>query len=359
MTRLERIRCMAAENNIAAVVLVPGTNFFYFTDLGMKLSERITAAFIPVEGEPFVICPKLEAEKVRATGWQVFAWSDEAGPHGVAKEVLNKYGLAGKILACEYQTMRLMEKAMLERALGNVTVIDADPLLAEMRMVKDADEAAKMETAAKVVEAAVEAARQVLRPGVTEYEVSLAIQQTIRAHGGVGDCTVVSGLRGSSAHASTSNKAIENGETVIVDIWGTHQGYYGDITRTFAIGEISDELKKIYQVVYDAQAHARASSKPGMNGEELDALARDYITEHGYGDYFIHRTGHGLGLDVHEEPYVVKGNHRPFVPGNAFTIEPGIYVPGVGGVRIEDDAIMTQDGCHILTNYPRELIVIK
>lgn len=350
---------MARDNGIAAVVLVPGTNFFYFTNLGMKLSERITAAFIPAGAEPFIICPKLEAEKVRATGWQVFTWSDEDGPHEATREVLNRYELAGKTVACEYQTMRLMERAMLEHALGTVSVVNADRLLSEMRMVKDADEIAKMEKAAKVVDAAVDAAKQVLKPGITEYEVGLVIQQTIRSHGGIGDCTVVSGLRGSSAHASTSNKVIQEGETVIVDIWGTHQGYYGDITRTFAIGEISDELRAIYQIVYDAQEHARLSSKPGMNGEELDALARGHITRHGYGEYFIHRTGHGLGLDVHEEPYVVKGNHRPFAPGNAFTIEPGIYVPGVGGVRIEDDAIMTEDGCHILTSYPRELIVIR
>lgn len=359
MNRIETMKKRMQVAHLDAAVLVPGSNFFYLTGLTMHLSERITMAVIPVRGDAFVICPKLEAEKIRRiTGIEkIYPWTDEEGPHQAAHQAFRESKLSGKNLACEYRATRLLEWDLILKALENqVQIKPLDDILNQMRTVKEEQEIASIEKAVVCVEEALKAAQAFMKPGVKEIEVAALLESTIQKFGGSGGGSVISGERGCLPHAITSDKALAEGETVILDIVAKYQGYTADITRTFAIGKLPDELKKIYHVVLEAQAYARAHSKPGMSGEELDALARDKITEAGYGEYFIHRLGHGLGLETHEEPYVVKGNKIPFVVGNVFTIEPGIYVPGLGGVRIEDDAVMIPGGVRILTHYPRELI---
>ncbi|NLN83791.1 MAG: aminopeptidase P family protein [Firmicutes bacterium] len=361
MTRIEQLKQRMAEQNLAAGIVVPGPNFFYLTGLGMRLSERITMVVFTLSGDDFVVCPQLEAEKIRRiTGIEkIYPWSDEEGPKKAATEALVASGLKGKKVAMEFGTARLLEWDLVRNVLDkDVEIENFDEILEGMRAIKDQDEIALMEKAVVCVEEALKAAQAFMKPGVKENEVSALIEATIRKFGGTGGGSVISGERGCLPHAITSDKELEEGDGVIIDIVAKYQGYTADITRTFAIGKLPAELEKIYNIVYQAQAHARAKSKPGMTGEELDALARDKITEAGYGEYFIHRTGHGLGIETHEAPYVVKGNHVPFEVGNAFTIEPGIYVPGLGGVRIEDDAVMVPGGVRILTGYPRELIVL-
>lgn len=362
MSRVETMKQKMSQVGFAAAVIVPGSNFFYLTGLTMHLSERITMAVFPLEGESFVICPKLEAEKIRRiTGIEkTYAWTDEEGPRNAAKQAFSDAKLAGKKIACEYRATRLLEWDLIMKALDqNVKIEPLDEILNQMRTVKDDQEIALMEKAVICVEEALKAAQAMMKPGVKELEVAALLESTIQKFGGSGGGSVISGERGCLPHAITSDKELAEGETVILDIVAKYKGYTADITRTFAIGTLPEEMKKIYHVVLEAQAYARAHSRPGMTGEELDALARDKITEAGYGEYFIHRTGHGLGLETHEEPYVVKGNKVPFEVGNAFTIEPGIYVPGLGGVRIEDDAVMIPNGVKILTHYPRELIELR
>jgi Xaa-Pro aminopeptidase len=362
MSRVETLKKLMLEAKLDAAVIVPGPNFFYLTGLTMHLSERITMAVFPVQGEAFVICPKLEAEKIRRiTGIEkTYPWADEDGPQKAAHLAFKESNLSGKNIACEYRATRLLEWDLILKALENkVKINPLDAILNQMRTVKDEQEIAFMEKAVLCVEEALKAAQTFMKPGVKELEIAALLESTIQKFGGSGGGSVISGERGCLPHAITSDKALAVGETVILDIVAKYKGYTADITRTFAIGKLPDELSKIYQIVLEAQTYARAHSKPGMTGEELDALARDKITEAGYGEYFIHRSGHGLGLETHEEPYVVKGNQVPFVVGNAFTIEPGIYVPGLGGVRIEDDAVMIPGGVKILTHYPRELIVLE
>lgn len=359
MNRVATFKERMKKEGFAAGALVPGPNFFYLTGLRMGLSERVTMAVFSVEGEDFVICPKLEAEKIkRMTGIEkIYSWTDEEGPKGAAALAFKESNLQNRVLGLEYGITRLLEWDLIVKSLdGKVEIKASDEILSNMRAVKDEEEIALMEKAVICVEEALEAAQGMMKPGVTENEVAALLEATIRKFGGSGGGSVISGERGCLPHAITSDKELEKGDAVIIDIVAKYQGYTADITRTFAIGKLPAELEKIYHIVYEAQAYARAQSKPGMTGEELDALARDKITEAGYGEYFIHRTGHGLGLETHEVPYVVKGNKKPFVVGNAFTIEPGIYVPGLGGVRIEDDAIMIPNGVKIITTYPRELI---
>lgn len=361
MNRVETMKQKMSAVGLDAAVIVPGPNFFYLTGLTMHLSERITMTVYPVSGEPFVICPKLEAEKIRRiTGIEkTYPWSDEEGPMGAARQAFAESGLSETTIGCEYRATRLLEWDLILQALQQkVTIRPLDDILNQMRTVKDEEEIALIEKAVICVEEALKAAQAMMKPGVKESEVAGLLERTIRQFGGSGGGSVISGERGCLPHAITSDKELTNGETVILDIVAKYSGYTADITRTFAIGELSPEMKRVYETVLHAQAFARTHSKPGMTGEELDALARDKITEAGYGEYFIHRTGHGLGLETHEEPYVVKGNRVPFEVGNVFTIEPGIYVPGLGGVRIEDDAVMVPGGVRILTGYPRELIVL-
>ncbi|MCE5195752.1 MAG: Xaa-Pro peptidase family protein [Negativicutes bacterium] len=361
INRLEKLRFLLQQSGFDAALIVPGSNFFYLTGLTMNLSERVTMAVFPVQGEPFVVCPQLEAEKIRRiTGIvQIFTWTDEEGPQKACEAAFHASHLAGKVIACEYRSTRLLEWDLILTAMNHQVSIRAlDPILNQMRSVKEEEEISLICKAVICVEEALKAAQATMRPGVTELEVAALLEKTIRAFGGSGGGSVISGERGCLPHAITSDKALAEGETVILDIVAKYQGYTADITRTFAIGELSAELKKIYRIVQEAQEFARQNSKPGMTGEELDALARDQITAAGYGAYFIHRSGHGLGLDTHEEPYLVKGNQIPFAIGNVFTIEPGIYLPGLGGVRIEDDAVMTAGGARILTGFSRDLITL-
>ena len=358
--RLENLKKHLVQEGYQAAAIVPGANFLYLTSLPMHTSERVTLAIIPVEGDPFVICPKLEAEKIfRVTGWKVYPWTDEEGPAGAAKNAFTDSKLAGATIACEFLQMRLLEQDLILNSLDNVKITNIDYILEGMRASKDEDEVALMRKAVICVEKALEGAQKVMKPGITEAQVSKLLSEIIAEYGGTGGGTVISGERGCLPHAITSERAMEVGEMVIIDIVARYQGYTADITRTFAIGDPNPELEKIYNIVYEAQKFCRENALVGMTGEQIDALCRDYITQAGYGEFFIHRTGHGLGLETHEAPYVVKGNQRPFTKGTTFTIEPGIYVPGLGGVRIEDDAYMVDEGVLSLTGFPRELIVLK
>jgi Xaa-Pro dipeptidase len=166
---------------------------------------------------------------------------------------------------------------------------------------------------------------------------------------------VLAGANSALPHGETGDYAMRDGDMVICDIGATYRGYNGDITRTFAVGKPTPQMAKVYAAVYDANRAACRAARPEVTGEQLDWIARDAITRAGFGEYFTHRTGHGLGLEIHEEPYIVQGAAEPLKPGMVFTIEPGIYIPGVGGVRIEDDLALTEDGCVVLTAFPREL----
>jgi Xaa-Pro dipeptidase len=227
-------------------------------------------------------------------------------------------------------------------------------------MTKDENEIAHMRRAAEIAERAMERLLDVgaLRPGRTELEVAADLQVAMLREGGQGEAfspIVVAGPRSAFPHATPSNRPLAKGDLVIID-WGTtHEGYCSDITRTFVLGSPTPEMERIHDAVLAANQSGRLSIRPGMPAQEVDRAARRAITLAGYGEYFIHRTGHGLGLEVHEPPYVVEGNLDLLQPGMTFTVEPGIYLPGTGGVRIEDDVVVTETGSETLTTLTREL----
>jgi len=368
--RVARMIERARGQGLEAVVIMPGPNLYYLTGLEMHLSERPALFFFPAHGQPFAFCPAFEAERVTTGAGisRVYPWGEEEGPAPVLKRALAECGVGGGVLGVEYRYMRVMERELLAKAVadaprlmghggGTLQYEDAGVILADLRTVKDEDELARMQKAAEIVDAGVEAAHRFIKPGVTEQQVAAYIEQELQKLGAQPpfEIMVASGPRSAIPHAATTDRVLQEGELVWVDFVWQYRGYTGDITRTYPVGTVTGKLAEIYQICLEAQAKARAEARPGMSGAQVDAIAREYIAAKGYGASFTHRTGHGLGLEVHEEPYIVGSNHRALEVGNTFTIEPGIYIPGLGGVRIEDDMVLEPAGARSLTQYPRDL----
>jgi Xaa-Pro aminopeptidase len=264
--------------------------------------------------------------------------------------------------------MRLMELRALEDACAqmgiSIQAVDASPLLASMRMVKDGRELAAMEEAVRIVEMGLHNTIRQIAPGMTERQLARVCTNEIISAGAEGesfDAFVASGPNSANPHHSPSDRPFQAGDLITIDCGAVYEGYASDITRTVALGEPGAEARRMYEVVYDANRAGRASVHPGVAGEEIDRAARKVITDAGYGEYFLHRTGHGLGLETyppHEPPNLVAGSTEPLSIGTTLTIEPGIYIEGVCGVRIEDDVVITADGSRTLTSFKRELITL-
>ncbi|EAG2965084.1 peptidase M24 family protein, partial [Listeria monocytogenes] len=234
-------------------------------------------------------------------------------------------------------------------------------MIEALREVKDEEEIALIQQACHIADQGFEHILKMIRPGMTEIEVANQLDFFMRSLGATSvsfETIVASGLRSAMPHGVASEKVIEQGDLITLDFGCYYQSYVSDMTRTFAVGDPGDKLKEIYQIVLEAQEKVLAAAKPGMTGIELDAIARDHIASFGYGDAFGHSTGHGIGLEIHEGPNVSFRADKAFVVGNVITDEPGIYLPGIGGVRIEDDLLITETGNKVLTHSPKELIIL-
>jgi len=365
-SRWDKLVQSIVDQGLTGLVLVPGPNLFYLTGLAMHLSERPTMLVVQADKKAHFIMPQLErkkgnmvSQKLKDAGisveLSVHSYSDEEGPEGVFKTVFsfsskNKWAL-------EYRNLRMLEYSLMRKAMGDFAWVDAGEILKKLRMVKDQEELASMEKAAKLADLGADIARKLLAPGKRATEVILEIERELKLQGAASvGMSLATGPDTAIPHSGTSNRVIECGDLAWLDLVVNVGGYWADITRTYAIGKLSDEMRRVYEVVVEAQEYARLNAKPGMSGAEVDALARDIIVSRGYGDEFIHRTGHGLGLEVHEEPYIVASNKVPLPVGTTFTIEPGIYLLGKGGVRVEDDVVLTESGVRSLTSYPRNLL---
>jgi len=359
--RVRVVRERARQAGIDCLFLIPSANLFYFAGLDMGLSERSTILILPVEGETVIVAPELEALKVRqyAKADRVLSYKDEEGPLQAMQAALST--ITGHRFAFEYRSMRMQEFEVIRSVTGDFHYSDAGSLFASLRMRKDEQELANMAKACAMVEAGMESALRAITPDVTELDVQMTIERDLRALGVAGQVrmSVASGPRSGLGHNGTGTRVIAEGDLVWVDLMVSHEGYWGDITRTFVVGQPSPELQEVYQVVLEAQQAAREKARPGMSGRDIDAIARGIIESRGFGEYFTHRTGHGLGLEIHEEPYIVASNDVPLEAGMTFTIEPGIYLPGKGGVRIEDDVVLMPNGARSLTNFRRNLLTQK
>ncbi|WP_448628709.1 M24 family metallopeptidase [Geodermatophilus sp. URMC 64] len=365
--RLHSAREIAGELGLDLIVVTPGSDLRYLCGYSAHAMERLTALAVPARGEPFLVVPRLEAPMVGASpagalGLDLLAWDETDDAFALlAGEVTARLGRPAARAAVGNRTWA--EHALgVQRALPGSALELAAPVVDRLRMVKNAAEIDELAAAGAAIDRVHARMGEWLRVGRTEAEVGADIAAAILAEGHVGvDFTIVgSGPNGASPHHDVSDRVVEAGDVVVVDIGGeTATGYRSDCTRTYAVGQAPGaEVAEWYGVLREAQAAATAAVRPGVPAEEIDAVARRVISDAGWGEYFIHRTGHGIGLDTHEAPYIVDGNDLGLVPGMAFSVEPGIYLPGRCGARIEDIVVCTADGVRILNDGPRDLVVL-
>ncbi len=363
--RLQRLRAEMEKAALDLVALIAGPNLFYLSGLSFHLMERPVVALIPRVGLPALVLPELEAAKLAASRVPFIPFpygEDETSRAGAFLAMAKRMNLGAQKVAVEHLRMRVLELRLLEQAAPQMTTADANPLLARVRMYKEPAESQAMREAAHIAERAFAQTLPAIRPGVSEIEIAAELTlQTLRS-GSDSELPfapiVASGPNAALPHALPGERRLQMGDLVIVDWGAAHQGYFSDLTRTLAIGTLSDGLRLVYESVRRANQAGREACRPGATAGEVDAAARSVIEAAGYGQQFIHRTGHGLGIEAHEEPYISAGSQVRLEPGMTFTIEPGVYLTGVGGVRIEDDMLVTAEGAESLSGYPRELKLI-
>jgi Xaa-Pro aminopeptidase len=365
--RVRAARAIADELGIDLLVVTPGSDLRYLCGYHAHAMERLTALAVPRRGEPLLVVPRLEAPMVAAgpaggLELDLVAWDETDDPFArLAEQVTARLGATPARVAVGARTWA--EHALgVQRALPGASLEPAGPVVDRLRRVKSPAEVAELAFAGAAIDRVHARMAEWLRAGRTEAEVGADIAVAIREEGHTGvDFTIVaSGPNGASPHAEVSDRTVGAGDVVVVDIGGeTATGYRSDCTRTYAVGaEPGAEVAEWYAVLQAAQEAATAAVRPGVTAEQVDAVARDLIAGAGWGEQFLHRTGHGIGLDTHEAPYIVAGNDLPLEPGMAFSVEPGIYLAGRVGARIEDIVVCTDDGVRTLNERPRDLAVL-
>ncbi len=363
--RLLKIQDQLKQNGLKAMALVPGPNMLYVSGMHTHLSERPIVMLIPAEGEPGVVIPTLEAPKAKASGIPenlIFNWGDDEGYMGAFQSACQAFGLAGETIAVEKLYMRMLEWDMLEEFSAGVKREYADPILNQLRLTKDDQEIEYLRQAISIAEKAMHDLLPQIKIGMTEKQIAGMLSQLMIEGGSEGNPfgpIVSSGPNAASPHAVPTDRPIQAGELMIIDWGAIVHDYPSDITRTFAIGDVSDELVAKYNIVKAANEAGIGVVSPENDCSAVDEAARKEIDDSGYGEYFIHRTGHGLGLEIHEEPSMITGNTAKLVEGMTFTVEPGIYIPDEVGIRIEDDVLVTDNGHVVLTSFPKRLITIQ
>ena len=358
-SRLTDAAGRARAAGLDALLLTPGADLRYITGYDAKQLERLTCLAIPADGEPILVVPRLELAAAEASpaaglGLELIPWEETEDPYALIAGRLGPVSAVG--LADQMWALMVLR---LRDALPGARQVLASAALRELRMRKNPAEVGALREAGAAIDRVHGRVAGWLKAGRTEREVGTLIAEAILAEGHVQvDFVIVgSGPNAASPHHEVSDRVLQPGDAVVVDIGGMMpSGYRSDCTRTYAIGEPPADFLAYYRVLQDAQEAACAAVRPGLPAEAVDAAAREPITRAGYGADFIHRTGHGIGLESHEDPYIVAGNAEPLAPGMAFSIEPGIY-PGPNGARIEDIVVCTEDGCERLNHAPRDLVV--
>jgi Xaa-Pro aminopeptidase len=355
-SRLRRARRIMREQGVDVLLLSVGADLPYFIGYEAMPLERLTMLVLPAEGGATLVVPRLEAPRVTVPGeaFGMRVWDEAEDPVAIVA------GLAGSpgTVAVGDQTWSVFLLALQER-LG-VSFMPASRLTRELRMRKDLPEVDRLRRAGAAADRVVGRLGELRFSGRTERDVARTVSEwTVEeGHDAASFAIVASGPNGASPHHESSDRVIVPGDVVVVDFGGRHAGYHSDTTRMFSVGEPAEPAAEAFGLVLRAQKAAVAAIRPGVTAQVVDRAARSIIDDAGYGRFFVHRTGHGIGLDVHEDPYIVEGNETLLEPGMTFSVEPGVYLPGEFGIRIEDIVAVTSDGAERLNTSPRDLHVV-
>jgi Xaa-Pro aminopeptidase len=361
--RLEKLRRLMRSHGIDIVALIPGANMRYLTGAEHYVMERPIVLFIPQDGQPTAVIPRLEVPLFarHPLPAQIVSWTDSEGYGQTFKAGLDMLHPAGKLIGVEGLRMRFFEGEIIRQYAAGAEVRAIDDVLAPLRLIKDDDEIALMRKAIRLSEQALEMTLGGVRVDLSEREVAHQLETHLKDLGceELAFKTIVHG-GGNSAlpHSGPLDYGLRLGDPLIFDFGGTVEGYCADITRVVFVGEPGQDFRDFYAVVQAANAAGRSAARPGVTAESVDLAARQVFIAAGYESLIRHRTGHGLGLESHEAPYIVAGNQQLLQPGMVFTVEPGIYKMEQIGVRIEDDVLVTDSGVESLTTFPRDLRIV-
>ena len=357
--RIERARALLTAEKLDALFLTGGTSLRYFTNISWGQSERLLGLILPREGRAFVVCPafekdraeeQIEAGPLKGTA-DVMVWEEHEDPYQLIANGLRARSSAAGRLGVE-ETVRSVFASGAAAALPAMQLASGTPVTAGCRMVKDAHELELMRLAAEVTLKAYEASYLALKDGMTQHQFADLVAMAHRRLGFDGGAGVQVGKYSALPHGSANPQVIREGTILLIDGGCSVEGYASDISRTFVLGRATPRMKQVFEIEQRAQKAALAAARPGVECQAVDAAARKVIVDAGFGPdykYFTHRVGHGMGMDGHEWPYLVRGNTLPLKPGMTFSDEPGIYIPGEFGVRLEDDMVITEGGAELFT----------
>jgi len=364
-TRLERLHIALAQAGLDAAALNPGPTLTWLTGLKFHLMERPVVLLVAQGKDPAIVLPELEMPKVNLFPYKVNAFAYGENPaewDAIFRKAVTSLGLDGKKIGVEPRQLRLLEFRHVKMGAPEADFPDASEALSSLRLRKEESEVQAIRRAVKAAQDALEATIPFIKIGKTEKEIASELTVQLLKHGSESEMPfspiVSAGPNSANPHASPSDRKLQRGDLLVVDWGATVDGYISDLTRTFAVGEVEPEFKKIAEIVLKANEAGRAAGRPGVPCANVDKAARQAIEAAGYGKYFTHRTGHGIGMEGHEEPYMRGDNMQMLYPGMAYTVEPGIYLSDRGGVRIEDNVVVTKDGVEVLSDMPRELRVV-
>lgn len=362
MSKLQELQAYLKENQYDAAFITTPDNVFYFSNFKSNPHERLLGVMVFQEAEPFLVCPKMEVPDAVNSGWsqEIVGHLDTDNPWSLVAQATQSRGITLSNLAIEKSHLTVERLESLQEIYPQANFVRLDDKMNEMRVIKDAMEIEKLRKAAQLADYAIEVGCKEIAEGKTEMEILTAIETAVQAKGCKMsfETMVLSGPKTASPHGTPGDRKIQKGDMILFDLGVIYDGYCSDITRTVAYGEPTEAQKEIYNTVRRANENAIAAVKPGIRAMELDRIARETITDAGFGEYFTHRLGHGLGISVHEFPSVTGTNELELKTGMVFTIEPGIYKSDATGVRIEDDVVVTENGVEVLTKFTKDLIIL-
>ncbi len=348
--RLAKLQENLGSRKLSGLFMEPSENLYYFMGWRFGRSERLAAAFITAAGQPVILSPAFEESRLREVSGvdKIYIWQEHESPYAVFAKIIKDYGLRTGTMALE-PTTRYFVTAGLAEALPQMRFVNGDEVCNAQRMIKTEKEIALMRLSNDATEACIRQTWTQIKGDMSEREVAGLLRQNYAALGLGGGGLIQFGPSAAIPHGGASPRSLQPNDVVLMDCGTKVQSYTSDVTRTTIFGTPTPRHEEIWRLVHQAQSAGIAAAKPGVTCESVDAAARKVIEEAGYGKYFVHRLGHGIGLEGHEAPYFAGNNKTILQPGMTFTVEPGIYIQGEFGVRLEDDIVITENGCELLT----------